>query len=78
LKRDDSWSLEQPQVVIAEAAGFFSKYCTVKQQKQKIRTWGMLYVFWEWTGVVRILVIFQYRPTMFSHINGKLSPRPLE
>jgi len=28
------------------------------------------------TGVVRILVIFQRRP-MFSHINGKLSPRPL-
>jgi len=28
------------------------------------------------TGVERILVIFQHRP-MFSHINGKLSPRPL-
>ena len=26
---------------------------------------------------VRILVIFQHR-TMFSHINGKLSPRPFE
>jgi len=29
------------------------------------------------TGVVRILIIFQPRP-MFSHINGKLSPRPFE
>jgi len=29
------------------------------------------------TGVVRILVIFQRRP-MFSHIIGKLSPRPFE
>jgi len=29
------------------------------------------------TGVVRILVIFQCGP-MFSHINGKLSPRPFE
>jgi len=28
-------------------------------------------------GVVRILVIFQHR-FMFSHINGKLSPRPFE
>jgi len=28
-------------------------------------------------GVVRVLVIFRYR-TMFSHINGKLSPRPFE
>jgi len=28
-------------------------------------------------GVVRILVIFQDRP-MFSHINGKLLPRPFE
>jgi len=28
-------------------------------------------------GVVRILVIFQGRP-MFSHINGKLSPKPFE
>jgi len=29
------------------------------------------------TGVVRILVIFQDR-TMFSHINGKLSPTPFK
>jgi len=29
------------------------------------------------TGVVRILVIFPHKPT-FSHINGKLSPRPFE
>ena len=30
-------------------------------------------------GVVRILVIFLHRPcSLFSHINGKLSPRPFE
>jgi len=29
------------------------------------------------TRVVHILVIFQHGP-MFSHINGKLSPRPFE
>jgi len=29
------------------------------------------------TEVVRILVIFQYRP-MFSHINEKLSPKKFE
>ena len=29
------------------------------------------------TGVLRILVIFQHGP-MFSHINGKLSPRPFQ
>jgi len=29
------------------------------------------------TGVVRIFVIFQDKP-MFSHTNGKLSPRPFE
>jgi len=29
------------------------------------------------SGVVRILGIFQDRP-MFSHINGKLSPRPFK
>jgi len=29
------------------------------------------------TGLERILVIFQRRP-MFSHINGKLLPRPFQ
>jgi len=29
------------------------------------------------TGVESILVIFQLRPTV-SHMNGKLSPRPVE
>jgi len=46
---------------------------------EKEKFWGTLYLLWDANkkGLVRILVIFQHRP-MLSHINGKLSPRPLE
>jgi len=49
------------------------------QKKQNIRL-GECYTCFGCetnTEVVRSVVIFQHRP-MFSHINGKLSPRPFE
>jgi len=54
------------------------KIQTGSQQKQNTR-FGERYTCFECyqNMVVLILVNFQHRP-MFSHINGKLSPRPLK
>jgi len=50
------------------------------QQKQnpRFREYYTCFGYETKTMVKCIFVISQQRPTMFSHMNGKLSPRPLE